>query len=95
MARRIVMWLEVATAVVLVGVSLRYFWLFAKYGYGHADPCRDAKIVLMAGVFLVVSGTALAVAAAGLRWKGAKGWVVQVLPGTLVAWVLWNVLGHR
>jgi hypothetical protein len=93
MTRRIVMWLEVAVAAVLVGVSLRYFWIFAKYG--HDDPYGDAKIALMGGVFLVVGGTAFAAGAAGLRWKGAKAWVVQLLPGALVAWVLWNVLRHR
>ena len=69
------MWLEVAVAAVLVVVSLRYFWIFAKHGYD--DPYGDAKIAPMGGVLLVVVGTAFAAGAAGLRWKGAKAWVIH------------------
>ena len=35
----------------------------------------------MGGILLLVVGIAFAAGAAGLRWKGAKGWDVQLFPG--------------
>jgi hypothetical protein len=49
----------------------------------------------MGGVLLLVVIIAFTAGAAGLRWRCAKGWVVQLFPGALVARVLWNILRYR
>ena len=95
MIRRTVMWLEAVVAALLVVVAMLCIGIFVKYGYGHPDPYNDAGMVLLLGILSAIGGTSFAVASAGLSWKRAWGWGAQVLPGSLVGWILWNIMWHR
>lgn len=95
MIRRIVMWFEVVVAAALVSVALWCFWVFAKYGWGHEDRYNDAGLMLLLGLLLVVGASAFTLAAAGLRLRSKWGWVAQLVPGAMVGWLVWNIVGHR
>jgi hypothetical protein len=94
MIRRVVMWLEGTLAVALVVGSVRFVWVFAKNGRDD-DPYGDARLVMIGGIVLGIAAIAFAVGAAGLHWKRTWSWVTQLLPGAVVAWILWMALWHR
>ena len=90
--RRLVMWCEavIAGLLALLGIfSVSVGLLFAD-----RDPHHGGAYPIIFGSFVLLTAGTLGFGAICLRGTRRAGWVPQILPVAILAWILWDIFSH-
>ena len=61
---------------------------------GHRDSHHGGTYVVLGGALLMVFGVLLLCTGLCLRSRRPVAWLSQLVPASVIAWTLWDVLGH-
>ena len=91
LAVKVAMWIECVAGALIAAIGT--YWFVVGVVGGHAGHHGAAYIVIF-GALILLFGMSLLAAGLVLRAKSRARFIAQLIPGVLVAWVLWDIWTH-
>lgn len=89
--RRVILWFEAIVGIALGGLAL--FLFGGSFLHASKSGGTSAMYAILATQSLIAA-TAFLVGARGSYKRGRLWWYGQMLPGAVVAWVLWDLVSY-